>query len=328
MAAPKIPVALNPVPGFCVKTRSTNDTVVHATASDVSQATHQVTGTPNLIPVPQGLKVFVNIAWDANVPPTPQASEDAIQNAMKGLDIDESDPNGWFVPLVLSDARQERDKAGQPALVFDAIFNPSIKSRTLRDPDFKSFVIELACQRIEAQTTIVLSRQIGTPNIASKGKPQPRQILVPASLYPAGHPNYSAPTKLIQEIASRPASQLTPTSILKQPQPSTNAVSRVPSWSWKEEDSELLVVIHVPMLTHAVIPHSTLDIESQRILFCAPSLYSLDINLGASDAELTATFSQTDSAMQAVTLKRKRHLDVDNAKAEWRVADKTLILHA
>ncbi|KIM58235.1 hypothetical protein SCLCIDRAFT_28262 [Scleroderma citrinum Foug A] len=336
MATCKVPVALNPVPGFCLKSRSTNDTVVHATAAVDSQGA-QPTPASTLIPVPKGLKVFVNIAWDANVPPPPQGSEDTIQNAMKGLDIDESDPKGWFVPLVLSDARQEHDKgrcyctplhlpiAGLPALVFDAIFNPSIKSRTLKDPDFKSFVIELACQRIEAQTTIVLSRQIATPNIASKGKPQPRKALVPASLYPSGHPNHRAPTKLIQEIASPPASKLTPTSILKTPQHPSNAV---PSWSWSEENSRLRIVIHVPMLTRALISQSTLEVESRRVIFCVPSLYVLDIDLNASDAELTATFSKTDSVTQAVLLKRKRDLDIDNAKAEWHVADKSLILYA
>jgi len=109
MATCKIPVALNPVPGFCIKSRATNDTVVHATAPADSQDTQQVTAS-TLIPVPKGLKVFVNIAWDADVPPPPQGNEDTIQNAMKGLDIDESSPRGWFVPLVLSDARQEHDK--------------------------------------------------------------------------------------------------------------------------------------------------------------------------------------------------------------------------
>lgn len=109
MATCKVPVALNPVPGFCLKSRSTNDTVVHATAAVDSQGA-QPTPASTLIPVPKGLKIFVNIAWDANVPPPPQGSEDTIQNAMKGLDIDESDPKGWFVPLVLSDARQEHDK--------------------------------------------------------------------------------------------------------------------------------------------------------------------------------------------------------------------------
>jgi len=59
-----------------------------------------------------------------------------------------------------------------------------------------------------------------------------------------------------------------------------------------------------------------------------PSFYVLDIDLNASDAELIAIFSKTDSVTQAMSLKRKRDLDVDNAKAEWHVADKSLILYA
>lgn len=109
MASSKITVALNPVPGFCVKSRSTNDTVVHVTASADSQDTH-LTPASALFPVPKDIKVFVNIAWDANVPPPPEGSEAEIQNAMTGLDIDESSSGGWFVPLVLSDARRECDK--------------------------------------------------------------------------------------------------------------------------------------------------------------------------------------------------------------------------
>lgn len=40
--------------------------------------------------------------------------------------------------------------------------------------------LELALQRIEAQTSLVLSRQIGTPNIVAKGKLEPRRVWVPA----------------------------------------------------------------------------------------------------------------------------------------------------
>lgn len=41
---------------------------------------------------------------------------------------------------------------------------------------------ELALQRIEAQTTLLLSRQIGTPNILAKGKLEPRKVWVPSWL--------------------------------------------------------------------------------------------------------------------------------------------------
>lgn len=41
---------------------------------------------------------------------------------------------------------------------------------------------ELGLQRIEAQTGLTLSRHIGTPNIASKGKLEPRTVRVPTAL--------------------------------------------------------------------------------------------------------------------------------------------------
>jgi hypothetical protein len=102
-------IPLSPLPGFCVKTKALQETVVPATATSASS---DALGTiPNApIAIPKGLKVFVNIAWDANVPPPPLGSEDAIQKAMRGEDFDELNPNGWFVPVIVSDLRDDTDK--------------------------------------------------------------------------------------------------------------------------------------------------------------------------------------------------------------------------
>ncbi|KAF8553622.1 hypothetical protein OG21DRAFT_1509953, partial [Imleria badia] len=304
----KVAVALNPVPGFCVKSRATNDTLICLSDSAPDK--------PHNVHVEKGLKVFVNIAWDPNVPPPPPASDDAIHRAMQGLDIDESNPEAWFIPIVLSDARQDSDKAGQPAIVFDCVVNPCIKSHCLKDPDFKNFIIELALQRIETQTTLVLSRQISTPNIASKGKPQSRRALVSATLYPAGHPNHQAPPTLIQEITDRPTSTVKaqPKSILKVPS-TPIPEHRIPAWSWTQQGSSLRIVFDVPGITHAVIPESTLDVEPRRILLHIPALYDLDLNLEALDSELSSVFGKSGTANEALKLKRMRNLDVENAKA-------------
>ncbi|KAF8840324.1 hypothetical protein BDN67DRAFT_968730 [Paxillus ammoniavirescens] len=259
--ATKIAVTLNPVPGFCVKSKATNVAIVHRTASD---SPHDIPGdtSKSILPVQKGSKIFVNIAWDANVPPPPPGSEDAIRDAMQGLEIDESNPDAWFVPVVVSDARPDSDKGGQPAIVFDCVFNASIKSRTLKDPEFKAFIIELAFQRIEAQSTIVLSRQIGTPNIASKGKPQARQVLVPAALFPPGHPNHRTPIKLIQEITDRPTpepAKVPPKGILKK-SPTWNSAPQVPTWTWTQENSKIRIVIDVP----AVVSHYRACIQGNQ----------------------------------------------------------------
>ena len=137
-----VSVHLKPTPGFTVKSTTLNSSTRF-----------------NGISIPKGLKIFVNIAWDPNVPPPPEGSEDVIQKAMLGEDLDDLNPEGWYVPTIVSDGRQDTDKggflpshkninlnkscysAGKLSLVFDAIFNSSLKSRTLKDPEFKTFLI-------------------------------------------------------------------------------------------------------------------------------------------------------------------------------------------
>lgn len=56
----------------------------------------------------------------------------------------------------------------------------------------------------------------------------------------------------------------------------------------------------------------------------------LDINLNLSDAEIVATLGATEysETEKALKLKRLRSFDVDGASAEWRVAEKMLVLIA
>lgn len=96
----RVTAVLKPVPGFCVKSRATNDALIHLTASDQPPDVH----------VKKDQKLFVNITWDANIPPPPPATDDAIRRAMQGLDADDSNTEAWFVPIVLSDARPDSDK--------------------------------------------------------------------------------------------------------------------------------------------------------------------------------------------------------------------------
>ena len=95
---------------------------------------------------------------------------------------------------------------------------------------------------------MVLSRQIGTPNIASKGKPQSRRALVSAALYSPGNPNHQAPPQLIQEIADRPISvphKAQPKGILKVSSTQTSE-TRIPVWSWMQQGSSIRIVFDVP----------------------------------------------------------------------------------
>jgi len=140
---------------------------------------------PKTLQIPKGVKVFLNIAWDENVPSPPPVDEATVRRAMMGEDLDDAVGIGegaYYVPVVVSEPREDRDKAGKPSVVFDAVFNNTLKSRCTKDPDFKLYIIELALEHVEEKAHIALSRQIGTPNIASKGKLEPRTVLIPTSL--------------------------------------------------------------------------------------------------------------------------------------------------
>ncbi|KAJ3553047.1 hypothetical protein NM688_g3826 [Phlebia brevispora] len=236
-------VDLTPAAGFCIKSKTLQAAVckVSAHSQQSTKLDAPLSGSlgsvPGTLSVPKGTKVFINIAWDANVPPPPEGNEEAIQNAMRGEEeLDENTEKGWFVPVIVSEPRSDADKAGKLSVVFDCVYNASLKSRCLRDHAFRAFLVELGLQRIEAQHSLLLSRQLGTPNIASKGKLQPRSALVPLILYPETHPlrAENKAKRLIEEIEPLPSSSqregkvpvsqestpsLAPKSILKKPAP-------------------------------------------------------------------------------------------------------------
>ena len=106
-------VTLRPVAGFCVKSTSLQQGFYTQSSprppSDVLEPS-----SLRPIPIPQNLKIFVNVAWDSNVPPPPAGSEEIIQSAMVGEEVDEMNSGGWYVPVIVSDGRQDKDR-GQPS---------------------------------------------------------------------------------------------------------------------------------------------------------------------------------------------------------------------
>ncbi len=199
--------------------------------------------------------------------------------------------------------------AGKPSLVFDCIYNKSLKSRVLRDQDLKLFLVELALQRIEIQFGIVLSRTIGTPNIASKGTLAPRTATIPNIDYVKPEVPTSSNTRPLIEEITPDSDQITPL-----------------SWTWRKDGDALQVRIHVPDLTHKLVRETALDLEPRRIVLSVPTMpsYSLDVDMSLSDAELISRYPQSD----VLSLKRQRPFLVDSATSEWRVADHVLILNA
>lgn len=105
-------VSLAPSPGFCIKTAALKPALCNLTPPPPSPGKLDVpTAALATLAVPQGLKIFVNIAWDRNVPPPPHGSDEVIQKAMLGDDdADADNDGGWFVPVVVSEPREDRDK--------------------------------------------------------------------------------------------------------------------------------------------------------------------------------------------------------------------------
>jgi len=102
-------IDLAPKAGFCIKSSSLTTAVLPPPPS-LPLPPKSLEPTPGPIPVPKGLKVFINIAWDPHVPPPPEGNEDAIKRAMEGEDVDEKHPSVWYVPVIVSNARQNTDK--------------------------------------------------------------------------------------------------------------------------------------------------------------------------------------------------------------------------
>ena len=111
-------IQLAPKAGFCIKTTTLAPAVLPAPPASLPKPTSD-SAPPNArleppagpIPVPQGRKVFVNIAWDPNVPPPPEGTEEDVRRAMEGTDyVAKSEEGGWYVPVIVSNAREDVDK--------------------------------------------------------------------------------------------------------------------------------------------------------------------------------------------------------------------------
>jgi len=108
-----ITVTLKPTAGFCIKSTTLQPAVYTPASTSPAPGSNSLEPANVPIPILQGHKIFVNICWDSNVPPPPEGSEDVIQRAMKGEEVDEHNLDGWFVPVVVSEGRQELDKGKQ-----------------------------------------------------------------------------------------------------------------------------------------------------------------------------------------------------------------------
>ena len=97
-----INVNVSPSPGFCIKSKLLQPGILNVTSS------HQSAHKP--VPVPQGLKVFVNVAWSKDVPPPLDGVEKAVEFAMHGHELDLKSGEGSPIPVFASDGRLDSDK--------------------------------------------------------------------------------------------------------------------------------------------------------------------------------------------------------------------------
>ncbi|KDQ11204.1 hypothetical protein BOTBODRAFT_461925 [Botryobasidium botryosum FD-172 SS1] len=204
------------------------------------------------------------------------------------------DESAYFVPVVVSDGREILDRAGKRSLVFDTVFHPSINDRGSKDADYRTFITEIALERIEEKSGLVLGREISTPNISSKGPLTPRTVLVP--YFPSNDTQSSITGKpLVEEIDSKPAV--------------TTTAEQTPQWrrdSPGEKGVKGRIIVEVPKLTRTLHSQSTLDIEPNRIILHIPGVYALDIPLDNSGGD--------------------HEIDVNEARAQWIVEDKKLVV--
>ncbi|KZP06876.1 hypothetical protein FIBSPDRAFT_1053285 [Athelia psychrophila] len=261
---------------------------------------------------------------------------------------------GYYVPVALSPPPK--------ALVFDAVFHTSLKGRATRNEALKASVIgtpnlaskgALAPRRVQIPSALFAAASsaasdapdvpdalnITGTGIGTAGKAKGKKLIEEVEVEVP--PNSKRELKGEAKNGSAKAKAKTNVKgILKPaPAPAKDAGPTTPRWSWAKAGTRIKITIAVPLLTHAHIPSATLDLEPRRILLAVPGLYALDVPLDAPDAELVAASAQLDSdgttaaaaggggwETGALGLKRARDLDVEGARAEWRVEEGCLVV--
>ncbi|KAK9364879.1 PIH1 family [Lipomyces kononenkoae] len=132
--------SLVPSPGFVVKTS------LEAPTTDPQVAA--------------GTKVFLNICSNKRVPEAP-GGLDKIEEAILRDD--------WAIPVIVSSARDDIDKAGSKCLVYDCCVNTKILQRALRDANVRIILIESCLEVAEGHAGTTFSREYKLPKLRWKG---------------------------------------------------------------------------------------------------------------------------------------------------------------
>jgi hypothetical protein len=97
-----VTINVTPSPGFCIKSKLLQSSVLNVTSS------HEP--TQRLVPIPQGLKVFVNIAWSKDVPPPLDGVEKILEFVAHNLRTDGKSEGDSPISVFASDGRLDTDK--------------------------------------------------------------------------------------------------------------------------------------------------------------------------------------------------------------------------
>lgn len=114
-------------PGLCLKTRST--------------------GT--------GGKCFINLCQSADLPQPPEATDEQLARLLEDPD---SHAARFRVPLSIGEPHTERDRSGAACTAFDVVAHPRLLERMRQSDLYRSFVMGLALEGVEAKHGVQLSR--------------------------------------------------------------------------------------------------------------------------------------------------------------------------
>jgi hypothetical protein len=98
-------------------------------------------------------KLFVNICENEYIPSPPLLTDEELVKA-----INSGDNSQYRVPLSLSAMKEDTDKSGKRCYVVDVVMNCDPYIKSLKNADFKAFMMELCLQWIEQKYNMKLDK--------------------------------------------------------------------------------------------------------------------------------------------------------------------------
>ncbi|XP_005094795.1 PIH1 domain-containing protein 1 [Aplysia californica] len=117
-------IAITPVPGMCLKTRTV-----------------------------AGEKVFINVCHSENVPEPKDLTDDELLQV-----LDSEDPTQFRIPMSIGEPHAEIDKSGGGCTAYDVIVHPKFMKKIEKSELFKTFFLTIMCEGIEGKYDIQLKR--------------------------------------------------------------------------------------------------------------------------------------------------------------------------